>query len=91
MEVRFLSTAPLSRTDVDFIAVFARKWFNHDPAKWDAFNDRYFRELDERPEAIERLLAKCREGTVTLIFGAKDTCYNNAVALKAYLKRRSRK
>lgn len=68
-----------------------RKWFNHDPAKWDAFIDRYFRELNEQPEAIERLLATCREKSVTLVFGAKDTCHNNAVALKAYLERRSRK
>jgi uncharacterized protein YeaO (DUF488 family) len=64
-----------------------RQWFNHDPAKWNAFKQFYFRELDERPEALELLLAKCREGTVTLVFGAKDTRYNNAVALKDYLER----
>jgi uncharacterized protein YeaO (DUF488 family) len=67
-----------------------RKWFNHDPVKWSVFSDRYFRELDKRPEAIAALLAKCREGTVTLVFGAKDTCHNNAVALKAYLEQRSK-
>ena len=67
-----------------------RKWFDHDPAKWNAFKDRYFRELDQRPEAVERLLAICRDGTVTLVFGAKNTRYNNAVALKAYLERGSR-
>ncbi len=27
-----------------------RKWFDHDPAKWNAFKDRYFRELDQRPK-----------------------------------------
>lgn len=64
-----------------------RKWFDHDPAKWEAFRDRYFRELDERPEALERLEEKCRQGTVTLIFGAKDTHHNNAVALKSYVER----
>jgi uncharacterized protein YeaO (DUF488 family) len=67
-----------------------RKWFDHDPAKWNAFKDRYFRELDQRPEAVERLLAICGDGTVTLVFGAKDTRHNNAVALKAYLERGSR-
>jgi Protein of unknown function, DUF488 len=50
-----------------------RKWFDHDTAKWAAFKERYFRELDEQSDAIERLLVKCREGTVTLIFCAKDT------------------
>jgi uncharacterized protein YeaO (DUF488 family) len=68
-----------------------RKWFDHDPAKWAAFKDRYFLELDKQPEVIERLLIKCREGTVTLVFGAKDSRYNNAVALKEYLEQRARK
>jgi uncharacterized protein YeaO (DUF488 family) len=65
-----------------------RKWFGHDPAKWDDFRRRYFAELDAQPEAIAGLLAACREKTVTLIFGAKDLHHNNAVALKEYLEQR---
>lgn len=65
-----------------------RKWFDHDPAKWGEFQERYRRELDQKPDAIVPLVAKCRAGTVTLVFGAKDTRHNNAVALKAYLERR---
>src|SRR5512134_1630648 len=65
-----------------------RKWFNHEPEKWDAFRDRYFRELDQQPEVVAKLIADCGEGTVTLVFGATETRYNNAVALKAYLERR---
>lgn len=68
-----------------------RKWFDHDPAKWDAFKDRYFRELDERSEAVERVLARGREETVTLVFGARDVHRNNAVALKEYLERHTEK
>ena len=64
-----------------------RKWFGHDPAKWGAFKGRYFRELDKRPEAVERLVGRSREGTLTLVFGAKDIHYNNAVALKEYVER----
>jgi uncharacterized protein YeaO (DUF488 family) len=67
-----------------------RKWFGHDPAKWCEFKNRYFRELDERSEAIEYLLARGREGTVTLVFGAKDVHHNDAVALKEYLERRAK-
>jgi uncharacterized protein YeaO (DUF488 family) len=63
-----------------------RSWFGHDPAKWDAFKDRYFRELDERPEAVERLVARSREGTLTLVFGAKDIHHNNAIALREYVE-----
>jgi uncharacterized protein YeaO (DUF488 family) len=66
-----------------------RKWFGHDPEKWTAFKDRYFLELEKQSEAINRLLAKCREGPLTLVFGAKDTRYNNAAALKEYLEQRA--
>ena len=65
-----------------------RKWFDHDPGKWDEFKKRYFAELDERPEVVDLLLGACRKGVVTLVFSAKETQYNNAVALKAYLERR---
>lgn len=68
-----------------------RNWFNHEPEKWDAFRDRYFRELDQQPEVVAKLLADCGEGAVTLVFGATETRYNNAVALKAYLERRGKK
>lgn len=70
-----------------------RKWFDHDSAKWDAFKNRYFRELDGRPGAVKALLAKVRAGTLTLtlVFGAKDTDCNNATALKEYLERRAEK
>ena len=68
-----------------------RKWFAHDPEKWSAFKDRYFLELDEQSEAVDRLLAQIRAGTVTLLFGARDVDHNNAVALKEYLSRRAGK
>jgi uncharacterized protein YeaO (DUF488 family) len=64
-----------------------RKWFDHVPAKWAAFKKRYFVELEERADAVDALRAKMRRGTVTLVFAAKDTPYNNAVALKEYLER----
>jgi len=65
-----------------------RKWFNHDPAKWDEFQNRYFAELDEKLEAVRPLLEAARRGKVTLLFAAHDTEHNNAVALKEYLARR---
>lgn len=65
-----------------------RKWFGHDPPKWEEFRKRYFRELDERPETVDRLAAWVGEGRVTLVFGAREERFNNAVALKEYLERR---
>lgn len=66
-----------------------RKWFGHDPEKWDDFREAYFSELDKRCDAVDRIAGQVREGRVTLIYGAKDERHNNAVALKDYLERRS--
>ena len=66
-----------------------RKWFGHDPRKWREFKERYARELDQRPEALAQLLEMAKAGRITLVFGAKDTAHNNAVALKEYLERRA--
>ncbi len=62
-----------------------RKWFDHDPEKWNEFKRRYRKELDDN-SAVERLLDKAREGRVTLIYGAKDETHNNAKALRDYLR-----
>lgn len=63
-----------------------RKWFDHDPARWDEFRARYHAELAQQPDGLQRLLAMCRDGPVTLVFAAKDTEHSNATALKIYLE-----
>lgn len=62
-----------------------RKWFGHEPSRWVSFKHKYFRELDERGEALAQLLEACSARTLTLLFAAKDSAHNNAVALKEYL------
>ncbi len=62
-----------------------RKWFDHDPDKWRDFMKRYFKELDGNPESWQPILETAREGSVTLLYGAKDTEHNQAIALKVYL------
>lgn len=65
-----------------------RKWFGHDPAKFDEFAERYRAELDANP-AVDRLRDLLAEhDTVTLLYGAKDAQHNQAVVLKDYLLRR---
>jgi uncharacterized protein YeaO (DUF488 family) len=64
-----------------------RKWFGHDPSRWEEFKKRYFRELDNRRERVEELARESKKRTVTLLFGAKDTEHNNAVAFKEYLQK----
>jgi uncharacterized protein YeaO (DUF488 family) len=63
-----------------------RRWFGHDPARWQEFCARYAAELDARPEAWAPIVQADRSGTVTLLYSAHDTQHNNAVALKAYLE-----
>lgn len=62
-----------------------RKRFRHDPSEWMEFRDRYFEELDENPAAVSTVRVHLREGTVTLVYAAKNREYNNAVALAEYL------
>lgn len=63
-----------------------RRWFDHDPERWDEFKQRYAAELDERPEQWRPLLEAAREGDVTLVYATRDEEHNNAVALRAYLQ-----
>lgn len=63
-----------------------RKWFDHEPERWEEFRKRYRAELDERREPLRELTALLEQGRVTLLFGAHEERYNNAVALAEYLK-----
>ncbi|MCI4465222.1 MAG: DUF488 family protein [Thermoproteus sp.] len=63
-----------------------RRWFSHDPARWEEFEARYWRELDGNPK-VEELLELARRGDVTLLYATRSP-HNNAEALKEYLERR---
>lgn len=63
-----------------------RKWFNHDPARWEEFQRRYQAELDQHPEAWQPILDAVNKGGVTLLFSSHDAAHNNVVALKTYLE-----
>jgi uncharacterized protein YeaO (DUF488 family) len=63
-----------------------RKWFGHDPAKWEQFQKRYWKELEEKEEAVQLLKQKGKQGTVTLVYAARDEKHNGALALKRFLE-----
>jgi uncharacterized protein YeaO (DUF488 family) len=65
-----------------------RKWYGHDPSKWGEFRRRYFIELDSNPQTWQSILETARRNNVTLLYGARETRYNNALALKEYLEER---
>jgi uncharacterized protein YeaO (DUF488 family) len=65
-----------------------RKSFCHDPKKWTEFKKKYFRELVDKKELVHLIIKKAKEINVTLLYGAKDKEFNNAVALKEYIRNR---
>ncbi|QJP17671.1 DUF488 domain-containing protein [Starkeya sp. ORNL1] len=62
-----------------------RKWFGHDPDRWEEFCRRYYIELAQDERALGQLCDLLKNGKVTLLYGAKDTEHNQAVALRNYL------
>lgn len=62
-----------------------RQWFSHDPDKWDEFCDRYRTELKNKPDLMDHLRQKSGEGTVTLLYGSRETQYNHARLLQTIL------
>jgi uncharacterized protein YeaO (DUF488 family) len=64
-----------------------RRWFGHDPALFAEFRRRYERELATRGEKLQELRRRARRGTLTLVYGARDTEHNNAVVLADLLER----
>lgn len=62
-----------------------RKWYQHDPEKWQEFKKRYFAELKELPEAVDELLGYVKKRNVAFLFASKESEHNNAVALREYV------
>jgi len=65
-----------------------RKWYGHDPAKWDEFRKRYFAELDRKPAGVAALVKAMGTGPVTFVYSSKERVINNAEALRLYLGKR---
>ena len=63
-----------------------RKWFSHDPTKWNEFKTKYFAELPQHQSVLEDLRERAQKEQVTFVFASKEERYNNAVALKEYLE-----
>jgi uncharacterized protein YeaO (DUF488 family) len=64
-----------------------RKWFNHDPVKWEEFQRRYHVELQNNSDQLALLSLEAKKGPVTLLFAAKDEVRNEAVVLQQLLDR----
>lgn len=64
-----------------------RRWFGHEPARWDEFRRRYGRELKEHQKELNELRGLARHGAITLVYAARDQAHNEAVVLRDLLLR----
>jgi uncharacterized protein YeaO (DUF488 family) len=66
-----------------------RKRFSHQPKRWETFKKHYAGELGSKKELLQQIRELERKnGTVTLLYAARDQKRNNAVALKEFLRKR---
>jgi uncharacterized protein YeaO (DUF488 family) len=68
-----------------------RSWFRHDPARFPEFRRRYMSELASHESKLRELRRIARDGTLTLVYGARDTEHNDAVVLAQLLRRAQRR
>jgi uncharacterized protein YeaO (DUF488 family) len=68
-----------------------RRWFAHDPSKWEEFKKRYRAELEANLDAWKPLLEAAEQGDVSLLYSARDTEHNSALLLKSFLEERMKK
>ena len=62
-----------------------RKWFGHDPSRWQEFRSRYAVEVHEHANQLSELRALAKHGRITLVYSAHDEIHNDAVALRDFL------
>jgi uncharacterized protein YeaO (DUF488 family) len=62
-----------------------RKWFGHEPARWEEFRRRYSAEIHRHGDELDRLRDLARKGAVMLVYGAHDEAHNDAVVLREIL------
>jgi uncharacterized protein YeaO (DUF488 family) len=67
-----------------------RRWFKHDPARWNEFRQRYRKELrgTRQQQLIDELAEQASRRNVTLIFSTREERFNNAVALRDIIEKR---
>lgn len=63
-----------------------RRWYGHDPAKWEEFRRRYLDELRANAEHLVPLEKELELGPVTFVYAARDEARNSAVVLKEYME-----
>lgn len=63
-----------------------RKWFGHDPEKWEEFKKLYYKELQDKKQILIDVLDQNKD-TITFVYASKEKEFNNSVALKEYAEK----
>jgi uncharacterized protein YeaO (DUF488 family) len=66
-----------------------RRWYGHEPRRWERFREKYRTELAQKWEVLHLLDDLRRRTAVTLLFGARDEAHSHAVVLREVLEERS--
>jgi uncharacterized protein YeaO (DUF488 family) len=64
-----------------------RKWFSHDPEKWEEFKKRYYNELLQKERLLKDALEDILKENIAFVYASKEEEFNNAVALKEYVEK----
>jgi uncharacterized protein YeaO (DUF488 family) len=62
-----------------------RRWFGHNPARWNEFRHRYADEIHQHRDRLSELRTLAKKGRITLVFAAHDEAHNDAIVLRAIL------
>ena len=65
-----------------------RKWFSHDPNKWEEFKRRYEEELAQKEELLDKLIQDAKGKNITLVYASRETQFNNVTVLKTLMEER---
>ena len=65
-----------------------RKWFAHDPARWEEFRQHYIAELQDHADELDEIRRLARTNRITLVYAARDELHNEAVVLRHILTRK---
>lgn len=59
-----------------------RRWYGHDPSRWEGFRERYAAELASNAEGVGALRKLALTGPLTLVFAARDPEHSSAAVLR---------
>lgn len=59
-----------------------RRWFGHDPARWNEFRQRYAGELNQHQDLLDDLRRCAKHGPIIVVYSARDETNDNTVALR---------